>query len=258
MKRLKNILVVACMIVYLIVVLGLTSDNSKNRICNKIEIHISDSLEKGFLTSDDILEMVHENNVKILGYPIGKINSEEMETRLRQNPSVRKAEVFVCADGSLNIDIEQRKAILRIINQRQESYYVSADGAIIPWSEKFTARVLIANGYITDSYDSDKMNFVDQTGKGGVVKWLYELASYIENNQFWKAQIEQIYVTRSGELELIPRVGPHIIQFGLADDFERKFRKLLAFYEQGLSRTGWNRYKTLNLKYEGQIVCTLR
>jgi cell division protein FtsQ len=258
MKRLKNILVVVCMIVYLIVVLGLTSDNSKNRICNKIDIHIADSLENGFLTSDDILEMVHENYDKILGYPIGKINSEEMETRLRKHPSVRKAEVFICADGSLNIDIEQRKAILRIINHRQESYYVSADGAIIPWSEKFTARVLIANGYIPDSYDSDKMNFVDQAGKESMIKWLYELANYIEDNQFWKAQIEQIYVTRSGELELIPRVGPHVIQFGIAADFERKFRKLLAFYEQGLSKTGWNKYKTLNLKYEGQIVCTLR
>lgn len=258
MKRLKNILAVVCTVAYLIVVLGLTSDDSRNRICNKVEVAIADSLENEFLTSDDILKMVYEYNKKLLGYPIGTINSEEMEIRLRNHPSVKKAEVFVCADGSLNIDIKQRRAILRIINMNQESYYVSADGAIIPWSDKYTARVLVANGHIAESYDSENMKYVNQAGDESTIKWLHEVANFIDKSQFWKAQIEQIHVDRSGELELIPRVGPHIIQFGLPNNYEQKFRKLLAFYEQGLNKTGWNKYKTINLKYEGQIVCTLR
>ena len=258
MKRLKNILIVVCITAYLIVVLGLTSDNSKNRVCNEIDIQISDSLENGFLSSDDILEMVHAYNQKILGYPIGLINTEEMENRIREHPSVRETEVFICADGSLNIKIEQRRAILRIINQKQQSYYLSGDGALIPWSDKFTARILVANGFIPESYDPERMNSLEDAGDDSIIPKLFKLANYVEANQFWKAQIEQIYVDRSGELELIPRVGPHIIKFGSPTDIDVKFRKLYAFYKQGLSVTGWNKYKTISLQYEGQVVCTLR
>ncbi len=258
MKKLKNILIAFGILCYLIVVLGLTGENSKSRICNKIDINITDSMENGFITSEEVLELVLQNNDKLLGYPIGLINSEKMETTLKQHSSIKSAEVFVCADGSLNIDIEQRKAILRIIDNNKESYYLSADGAIIPWSKRFTMRVLVANGYITDNFNHNRVNYVTQAGEENRTKGLYDIAKYIDSNPFWKAQIEQIYVSRSGELELIPRVGPHVIQFGGPDDVEKKFQKLLAFYQQGLSRNSWNRYEIINLKYEGQIVCTLR
>jgi cell division protein FtsQ len=258
MKKLKNILLAIGILSYLIVVLGLTGESSKNRICNKIDIHITDSMENCFITSQEVLSLVLRSNDKLLGYPIGQINSEKLEITLKQHPSIKRAEVFVCADGSLNIDIEQRKAILRIIDHNHESYYLSADGVIIPWSEKFTMRVPVANGYIMEDYDHNRVDYITQAGEENRIRGLYDIAKYIDNDPFWKAQIEQIYVDRSGELELIPRVGPHIIQFGYPQDVERKFQKLLAFYQQGLSRIGWNRYETINLKYEGQIVCTLR
>jgi len=258
MKKLKNILIAVGILGYLIVVLGLTGENSKSRICNKIDINITDSMENEFITSEEILGMIVQNNDKLLGYPISLINTEEMEKTLKWHPSIKSAEVFVCADGSLNIDVEQRKAILRIIDHNKVSYYLSSDGAIIPWSEKFTMRVLVANGYITDDFNHNRVNYVNQAGEGNRTKGLYDIAKYIDNNPFWKAQIEQIYVSRSGEFELIPRVGPHVVQFGAPNDVERKFQKLLAFYQQELGRTGWNGYEIINLKYKGQIVCTLR
>jgi len=54
---------------------------------------------------------------------------------------------------------------------------------------------------------------------------------------------------------LIPRVGNYEIQFGKMTDLETKFLKLNSFYEQALSKTDWNKYKTINLKYKDQIVC---
>lgn len=255
MKRLKNILIILGILAYLIVVLGLTGENSKSRICNKINITIADSMENGFITSKEILGLILQNNNKLLGYPIRLINTENMELTLKKHPSVKHAEVFVCADGSLNIDVEQRRAILRIIDQTGNSYYLSSDGTIIPWSDKVTMHVPVANGQITGNFNQNRGDESEETSR---IKGLYDIARYIDNNPFWKAQIEQIYVKNSGDLELIPRVGPHVILFGPPDDMERKFEKLLAFYQQGLSNTGWNRYEIINLKYEGQIVCTVR
>jgi cell division protein FtsQ len=36
---------------------------------------------------------------------------------------------------------------------------------------------------------------------------------------------------------------------------ERKFEKLLLFYRKIVPKTGINAYKTVNLKFAGQIVC---
>ena len=84
MKKLKNILITFFILGYLIVVLGLTGEKSKKRICNQIDINITDSLENGFITSEEVLGLVINNNDKLLGYPIGQIDEEKMETILKK------------------------------------------------------------------------------------------------------------------------------------------------------------------------------
>jgi cell division protein FtsQ len=85
---------------------------------------------------------------------------------------------------------------------------------------------------------------------------LHKIATYVDKDAFWKAQIEQIFVTAESEFVLIPKVGEHTIVFGTGDDIEIKFEKLMLFYKEGLSRVGWDKYSTINLKYKNQIVCT--
>jgi cell division protein FtsQ len=51
-------------------------------------------------------------------------------------------------------------------------------------------------------------------------------------------------------------VGNHKIILGDCSDLEQKFKKLFAFYKDGLNKIGWNTYKTINLKYKNQVVCT--
>ncbi|UCG28910.1 MAG: hypothetical protein JSV24_05990 [Bacteroidales bacterium] len=257
-KKIRNFIVVSLLMAYMIVVLGLTSDNSEDRICNAIHIHILDSLENRLMTEEDILGIIEKGEGQILGYPVGEINIRTMENNLKSYPYIKKAEVFICVDGSLRVDIEQRRPVMRVINRYQESYYLASDGTIMPLSRTFTPRVLVANGNVGrwDGFMNVLKNEV--AGDNEMILSLYRIARFVDQDDFWKAQIEQIYVDSSGELELIPRVGAHIIEFGKPVDFDRKFRNLMAFYEQGLEITGWNRYERISLKYEGQVVCTLR
>jgi len=71
-----------------------------------------------------------------------------------------------------------------------------------------------------------------------------------------KIQIEQIYVTKNREYEFVPKVGRHIIIFGGIENMNEKFKKLLVFYHQGINNAGWNTYKSINLKFENQVVCS--
>jgi len=81
------------------------------------------------------------------------------------------------------------------------------------------------------------------------------LLNYINKSEFWKAQIEQVYVNSDREFELVPKVGNHTILFGDTTQTEGKFKKLEVFYREGLNTDGWNDYKTINVKFKNQIIC---
>ncbi|MBE6220548.1 MAG: hypothetical protein E7127_02780 [Rikenellaceae bacterium] len=89
---------------------------------------------------------------------------------------------------------------------------------------------------------------------------LINFVKYIEDDPFWRAEIVQVVASTmtSGDvrLELIPRTGRHIVQFGTLDNAEAKLEKLLSFYEKGLKNIGWDVYRTISVEYEGQVVCT--
>ena len=68
----------------------------------------------------------------------------------------------------------------------------------------------------------------------------------------------QLHINENKEIELIPRVGNHIILLGSDEGLEAKFEKLMLFYQKGVQQIGWNQYSTINLKYKDQLVCLKR
>lgn len=89
---------------------------------------------------------------------------------------------------------------------------------------------------------------------------LINFVRQVEDDGFWSAEIVQIVASSASsgamELVLVPRSGDFRIVFGEIGDAERKFDKLMRFYRDGLGKIGWNRYGTINLKYNNQVVCT--
>ena len=89
---------------------------------------------------------------------------------------------------------------------------------------------------------------------------LINFVSLLGNDSFWSAEIVQFVAdtTSMGEisLRLVPRSGDFIIEFGTLADSSEKLRKLGDFYDEGLSRMGWNLYKTIDVRYNKQVICT--
>ena len=82
------------------------------------------------------------------------------------------------------------------------------------------------------------------------------IADYINNTPPWNKEIQQIYVKDPKHIEFIPSTGNHTVIIGEPIDIEDKLNRLQNFYQQGLNKTGWNKYSTINLNYANQIVCT--
>jgi cell division protein FtsQ len=263
MKQLKNIAPWLILLLYVVLALSFISAQRKAVICNKVAVNITDGTSNFFIEEQDVIKMLNDKGEKLVGQPIDAINVNFLEDYFKGNPLVKEANVYRTIGGELNVSISQRKPILRVINSKNESFYIDDEGSAMPLSTKYTAHVLVASGQIKLSYaqlkaaknKTDKAITVDNSQQQFLD--LLKLASYIYHDQFWRAQIEQIYVN-NGEFELIPRVGTHLIEFGGTDNMEKKFRNLKALYQQGLSVTGWNNYSKINLKYNQQVICTKR
>jgi cell division protein FtsQ len=262
MKKIKQIAPWLMLALYFLVLLPLVGAKKKDIACESINVAISDNTNNYFVQEADVLSMLDDKGILLKGYAIDSINRDRLEELLLQHPSVKNAEVYGTLNGELNIAIEQRNPILRVINSFGESYYIDEEGALMPMSSKYSAHVLVANGQVPFTYtqrqkDGLKIVNEDFTDNKDVLSELYTLARFIYADDFWKAQIEQIYV-KHVEYELVPRVGAHIVEFGGIEEYPQKFRKLKALYTQGMPKTGWNKYDKVNLKYSNQVICTKR
>jgi cell division protein FtsQ len=120
----------------------------------------------------------------------------------------------------------------------------------------------VANGNIHEPFPVSESRYIfpsrsDSVLKPNIIYDLYKLAMFIDGNEFWRSQIEQIFVNGYGEIEMIPRMGAHTILLGRVNDMEYKFQKLKSIYYT-FNQIGWNDYKTINLKYKEQVICTKR
>ena len=261
MKKFRFIFVWIPIIVYLIIISGFISGSEEDLLCNAMKINILDSTNIKFIYEEDIIALLSQNNQKILGNPVNNIDLKELEKLLISHQAIKNSELYITEKGKLNIEITQHKPIVRIINKKNKGYYVAEDGSIIPLSKNFSPFVMIVSGHITDPYNNRQLNNIMDIDIGNlnkkekVIYDIFQLVKYINENEFWDSQIVQIYVNEKYEFELIPRVGPHIIEFGGISYFEEKFEKLKTLYLEGLNKNGWNKYTTLNLKFKNQIVC---
>jgi cell division protein FtsQ len=235
---------------WFVVVMAFVSDESEEVVCNRIDVFLQDTVNNRFVTRNEVRSLVESSGMEIRGYPLSRINTRNLEYLLEENPYVRNAEVSKDVSGRLEVSIEQRVPLVRILPDGGRGYYLDKDGKILPLSEHFTPLIMLATGKLPVSADSDQ--------PGQRLTEIYRFCTYLSENRFWSDQVVQIYVNSIGEYELIPRVGAHQILLGSMDQWEKKLRNLELLYEQGLSQYGWNTYQIINLKYTNQVICTKR
>ena len=241
---------------------GFTENRRSEMSCAEIIINVDDSLGNSFVQRDDIAQLIEDRFGILPGKALHSINISLLEKIIDANPFVLKAQVFSTVDGKLVVEVKQRTPIVRVINAYNESFYIDDCGVLMPLSEKFSAHVPVANGNIFNRETEQKIRRVtadersDTSFSPTLLEKIFMVSDYVQHHDFWNAQIEQVYVNTNGEMELIPRVGNQTILFGDEKGMEEKFNKLYTFYKEGLSKTGWNQYKTINVTFKDQVVCS--
>lgn len=219
--------------------------------CSATKINIDRSNDMFFVDEQDIEQIIAGFcGDSLQSTKMYELDFARLETQIEQNPYVLRTEIFSPEMGQLQVNVKQRQPLMRVINSSGVSYYIDEYGEMVPLSPKFTTRVPVVSGNIPTV---DVTNVEDDTT---ILHDVYALMQYIRKDEFLQALTEQVYVTEAGELELVPRVGDFVFVLGSTDELEKKFTKLRIFYKEVGRSANINKYKSIDLKYHDQIVCT--
>lgn len=242
MVRTLSIVLATILCGYILVVSLLLTHKPHDAVCEDVLFVVRDSLDKHFINEADLGGILRREGVKILNEPIDEINTEQIENVLRKNDMIADVQVYKTPSNKIKMEVEQKMPILRVITPTK-SYYIDNKGSSMALSRRYVALVPVASGAIEKDF---------------AMTDLYKFALFLQEDEFWNNQIEQIFVHPDGDVELIPRVGKHRIILGSFSDFREKLDNLMLFYQQAIPKVGWEKYSIINLKYKNQIVCTKR
>jgi len=142
----------------------------------------------------------------------------------------------------VHIQLSQRLPVIRVKADNGDDYYVDTYGHIMP-NTQYVSDLVVATGHITKPYAQ---------------KELRRVGNFLVSHKLWFCQTEQINVLPDGTIEMVPRVGDHIVYLGQPVGLSRKFDRLEKFYKYGLSKAGWNKYSYVSVEFDNQIICKKR
>ena len=255
-KALTIVLDIALAAYLVVAVTAFNKPDETAKVCTKVMINIADETTNGFIKSEEIKKRLQTLKLHPLGKPMRYVDARKIEESLKASPFVQTAECYKTQNGQVNITITQRMPLVRVKAKNGDDYYLDDNNSIMPNSH-YTSDLIIATGNISRHF---AMNYISPLSKA------------IMDNELWKNQIEQVNVLDDQGIELIPRVGEHIIYIGhlpkdtqkgetgkkIGEYVMKKLDTLEKFYHYGLSQAGWNKYKYINLEFDNQIICKRR
>lgn len=242
----KKIFTIAfSVIIGIYLVLAVTAFNNpieRDVVCGNVKITIEDGVVKGFLTPADVQRTLTLNQLDPVGRSLADINLRQMEECLESQELIDNAECYKTQGGDVSIHVTERVPVMRVMSAGGGDYYVDRDGRIMR-NTGYACNLIVATGSIDSSY---------------ACRVLAPMGRIIMADNFWRNQIEQINILPDSTVEMVPRVGRHILYLGRPVGVTKKLERLRKFYRYGLSQAGWNKYSRISVEFNNQIVCKRR
>ena len=230
-------LVVVGLVALLALAVGTSRGKDREERCKELVCKIVDKDERLYVSEQELFTLLKQHNAYPVGEYLHRINLQHMENIIRQHPMVRTAECYTAEDGTARIRVTQRVPLLKVVTA-DEAYYIDTDRCKMPLRASIHDTVPVAMGKVGFEMASTV---------------LADFAEWVQEDDYWRARIEAIDVR-------LPRQGG-IKQNGKQEDlmigdlmgYAGKLEKAEVFYRRTASMEK-PRYRTLDLRYRGQVV----
>jgi cell division protein FtsQ len=215
-----------------------TSNRNNNRKLTKSTVvFVGDNAP--FIDQETVNKLLIENNRDVKSIGKDKLDLNKLENALNTHEMIEKSDVFVSIDGALKAVVKQKTPIARFFDG-DESFYIDFKGNRMPLSQNFTARVPLVSGEINKK-NSEK---------------LAELFRIIYDDEFLKKNIIGVQIMPNGSLKMLNRNYNYQIDFGGTLRMNAKFNNYKVFFQKAVLDSSLYKYKTIDLRFAQQVVCT--
>lgn len=217
------------------VVLGFASTEAAGRRVRKVHIEVKDEARAGFLDQSRLVDQLGTNRLE--GELLIDVDLQSVVTHLEALDACAKAEVYPHLDGTLHIDVWQRRPVMRVHVVGGDDHYLDRDGERMALDPHHTPHLPIM--HVTNPNQAEMgLRFLNGT----------------QRDAFWNNLTDQLSVNDQGELVLHPRLAGHHIVLGDGSESAHKKRNLLTFYRAQIERGNLRNYKRIDLTYRDQVI----
>ncbi len=227
------------LMLFLVVFLySFTNIRNESRKINKLQVEFQGD-NKMFLTNQMVNNLLIQNLGGTFSIQKEQVDLKDLESDLKKHPFIENAEVFTSEDGVLITKISQKSPIARIINKNR-NFYVDKNGSVFQLSNNFSSRVPLVQGSI----------------EGELKKEFVKTFCIIAEDDFLKKNIIAIDIQKNGSMKMLTREYDYEINFGKPIHIEKKFKNYKAFYQYATKDSLIGKYKSVNLIFTQQVVCS--
>jgi cell division protein FtsQ len=218
----------------------------KRELCTDYAIKIKGVQSNLFVDERSIVKLLElGGSGKIVGQKRSAFNLLNIEQLLKNNVWIKDAELYFDNHDVLHVLVTEREPVARIFTVTGKSFYIDETGKMMPLSDRISARVPVFTGFPAKVLSIRDSVLLDEVRSA---------ASFILHHPFWMAQVSQIDITPERYFEMTPVVGNHTVYFGDGENIQQKFHRLFVFYKNVLSQAGFEKYKSINVQYAGQVI----
>jgi cell division protein FtsQ len=226
------------MLIVVIFLYSFTQNRSQNKKINKIQVEFQGN-NKMFLTNEMVNNLLIQNLGGTSSIQKDKVDLKDLESALKKQSFIENAEVYISEDGMLITKVLQKSPVARVVNNNRV-LYVDKNGSIFQLSNNFSSRVPIVQGNV----------------EGKFKKGFIETFKTIEKDDFLKKHIIAIKIQDNGSMTMLTREYDYDINFGKPILIDKKFKNYKAFYQYASKDSLLGKYKTINLIFTQQVVCS--
>lgn len=254
-KGLGLLLVIGCCLIW-ILSSSLSRQQRRAKTCQgkgTLEVTVTDSLERRFVTREDIEMWLDKEYRAYAGLPLDSVDLDRIEKIICGHSAVRDCESWLTDDGILHVSLSQRQPVVRF-QDGQNGYYSDADGFLFPLQSRGSVQVPVVDGAIPLKVPRGfKGTPADPKEKEWLAQILH-LVNYMDGT-VWMENISQLHMNQDGNLVLIPREGKERFLFGPPARVEEKFGLMATYYESVApsKEAGW--YSLVDVRHRKQLVC---
>jgi cell division protein FtsQ len=232
----------------MVILLAAAIGKKNKERCSDFRITVKGSQDHFFIEDKDVLQLLTTaTHGKIKGQPMSTVDLHRLEGVLENNVWIKEAQLYFDNNDVLHVSVTEREPIARIFTTGNKSFYIDNDLKKLPLSDRVTAKVPVFTDYpekIAAAKDS------------ALLIEIKNISEFILSNSFWMSQVAQIDMDNDYKFEMIPVLGNHRVELGDGENIEEKFGRLMVFYKDVLSKTGFDKYASIDVRFDGQVVAT--